>query len=150
MSDTSIRIEYRYVLNYPRDHIWAKLNDPDILAQCIRGCAYVSRESPTRFRAVIRARVGEMKKDFSVDLDVDDTRAPAQYSLSSVVGAGLFGRVKGKAEVDLREVSPRQSELHYVATISGGGLLGKALPLIEGVAEHRVHEFFDLFVEHLA
>ena len=66
------------------------------------------------------------------------------------VSAGFLGKVKGLAEVDLREISIRQSELHYVATISGRGLLGKALPLIEGVAEHRVHEFFDLFVEHLA
>ena len=150
MPDTAIRIEYRYTLAYPRAHIWEKLNDPEILAQCIRGCAHVSRESPTQFRAVIRAHLGEIKKDFHVDLEVDDTHAPARYSLSSDVSAGFLGKVKGLAEVDLREISIRQSELHYVATISGRGLLGKALPLIEGVAEHRVHEFFDLFVEHLA
>mgnify|MGYP001557234979 CR=1 FL=1 len=150
MSDTSIRIEYRYTLDYPRDHIWEKLNDPEILASCIRGCTHVSRENPTRFRAVIRAHVGEIKNYFIVDLDVDDTHAPDNYRLSSVVSAGFFGKVWGGAEVDLKEVSLRQSELHYVATITGRGLLGKALPLVEGVAVHRVHEFFDLFVEHLA
>jgi len=40
--------------------------------------------------------------------------------------------------------------LHYVATIEGGGFLGKALPLIEGAAIRRVHDFFDKFVDHLA
>ena len=99
---------------------------------------------------MIRAHLGEIKKDFSVDLYVDDVLAPAEYSLSSVVSAGLLGKVKGRAKVELQEVAEQQTVLHYVATIGGSGLLGKALPLIEGAAIRRVHNFFDQFVEHLA
>ncbi len=150
MSAKSIRIEDRYTLNYSRDYVWEKLNDPEILAACIQGCAYVERESPTKFKAVIRAHLGEIKKDFSIDLDVDDTHAPAQYTLGSVVSAGILGKAKGQAEVDLQDAGEKQSILHYVATIEGSGLLGTALPLVERAASRRVHEFFDKFVDHLA
>ncbi len=149
MTSTSIRIEDHYTLHFSRDHVWEKLNDPKILAACIKGCEYVERESPTKFKAVIRAHLGEIKKDFSIDLDVDDKHAPAVYTLGSVVSAGLFGRVKGLAEVDLKETGENQSVLHYVATIEGSGLLGKTLPIIEGAASRRVHDFFDKFVDHL-
>jgi carbon monoxide dehydrogenase subunit G len=149
MSAKSIRIEDRYTLNYSRDYVWEKLNDPEILAACIQGCAYVERESPTKFKAVIRAHLGEMKKDFSIDLDVDDTHAPAQYTLGSIVSAGIFGKAKGQAEVDLQTAGEQQSILHYVATIQGSGLLGTALPLVESAASRRVREFFDKFVDHL-
>jgi len=149
MSSKTIRVEDRYSLNYSRDYVWEKLNDPKILAACIKGCAYVDRESPTRFKAVIRAHLGELHKEFNVDLEVDDTHAPAQYTLGSVVSAGVLGKVKGLADVDLQESDERHSVLHYVATIEGGGLLGKALPLIEGAAGRRVHDFFNRFVDHL-
>ena len=150
MQKTAIRIEDRYPLQYSRDYVWEKLNDPEILAACIKGCEYVERESPTKFKAVIRAHLGEIKKDFNVNLRVNDENAPARYTLGSEVSAGLFGKAKGLAEVDLQVVSENQSVLHYVATIEGGGLLGKALPLIEGAASRRVHDFFDKFVDHLA
>jgi len=149
MQNNLIQIEDRYSLNYSRDYVWEKLNDPKILAACIKGCAYVDRESPTKFKAVIRAQLGEMHKDFSVDLDVDDRHAPASYVLGSVVSAGLFGKVKGMADVKLKDTGEGLSELHYMATIEGGGLLGKALPLIEGAAGRRVRDFFDKFVDHL-
>ena len=150
MENKTIRIEDSYSLNYPREMIWQKLNDPTILAACIKGCEYVERESSKKFKAVIRAHLGEIKKDFSVDLDVDDVLAPAEYTLSTVVSAGLLGKVKGQANVELEEVTELKTVLHYVATTGGSGLLGKALPLIEGAASRRVHNFFDQFVEHLA
>ncbi len=150
MENKTIRIEDSYTLHYPRETVWQKLNDPTILAACIKGCAYVERESSKKFKAVIRAHLGKIKKDFNVDLDVDDSFAPAEYTLSTVVSAGLLGNVKGRAKVELQEVAEQQTILHYVATISGKGLLGKTLPLIEGAASRRVHNFFDQFVEHLA
>jgi carbon monoxide dehydrogenase subunit G len=150
MENKTIRIEDSYSLNYPREMIWQKLNDPTILAACIKGCEYVERESSKKFKAVIRAHLGEIKKDFSVDLDVDDVIAPAEYTFSTVVSAGLLGKVKGQANVELEEVTELKTVLHYVATTGGTGLLGKALPLIEGAASRSVHYFFDQFVVHLA
>lgn len=149
MAHNDIQIEDHYTLHHPRDEVWAKLNDPDILATCIRGCAYVERESPQKFKAVIRAHIGDMKKDFSIDLDIEDSRAPEKYEMCTQVNAGLLGKAKAVADVKLTALEDNKTELHYVATISGSGVLSKALPLIEGAAARRVHAFFDAFVEHL-
>ncbi len=149
MLKNTIQIEDRYTIDHSRDYVWEKLNDPEILALCIRGCAFVERTTPTNFKAVIRAHIGDIKKDFSINLDVDDQYAPAQYTLGTVVSAGLLGKAQGQADVDLEEAGADQCVLRYVATIKGGGLLGKVLPLIEGAASRRVREFFDKFVEHL-
>ena len=150
MVHTVIQFEDRYLLNYSRDLIWEKLNDPDILAACIKGCAYVERESPTSFKAVIRAHIGEIKKDFGVNLTVDAEKAPAQYTLSSTIGAGILGMFKGQADVTLEEIAEQKTALRYTATVTGKGLLGKTLPLIEGAGGRRVRDFFDQFVDHLA
>ena len=149
MSDNSIIIKDSYSLNYGRDFIWAQLNDPDILAACIRGCAYVERETAQNFKAVIRASLGGLKKDFDIHLAVDDRNAPEQYRLSTIVSAGLMGKATGKADVSLNAITPSKTELHYIATIDGSGMLGKALPLVENLAANRVQAFFDAFVDHL-
>lgn len=149
MSDNSIKIKGSYSLNYARDFIWAKLNDPDILAACIRGCAYVERETAQNFKAVIRASLGGLKKDFEINLEVDDGNAPEQYCLSTIVSTGLLGKATGEADVSLNAITASKTELNYIATITGGGMLGKALPLVESLAANRVQAFFDAFVDHL-
>ena len=149
MVDTGIRLVDSYTLEYARERVWEQLNDPGVLAACIRGCAYVERDSQHDFRAVIRARVGEIHKDFHVDLVVDDTHAPAAYTLSTQMGAGLLGSVSGVAEVELTAMGVARTHMVYRADISGTRLVGRVLPLVEGVAQRRVREFFDQFVAHL-
>ena len=149
MTSNTVTIEDRYHLTYPRSLIWEKLNDPEILAACIRGCVQMECYAPDKFKAVIRAQLGDIKKDFKIELTVQTDEAPAAYCLSSVVSAGILGRVDGQADVTLAIVDEAHTDLRYVATLSGHGLIGKALPLVEGVATRRVREFFDQFVAHL-
>ena len=149
MSGTGIQVEDNYTLEYARDLVWEKLNDPEVLATCIRGCTFVERETPHNFRAVIQAHVGEVRKDFHIDLVVDDTHAPADYVLSTQMSAGLFGAVRGKATVRLEQLQAQQTRMFYRADIFGTRLVGKLLPLVEGIARRRVQEFFDEFISHL-
>lgn len=150
MSAASIQVEDLRSLNYRRELVWSKLNDPVVLADCIRGCHHVERESRHSYRAVIVARIGEIKKQFHVDLRVDDAFAPGKYTLSTQMSAGVFGRVTGKAEVTLRELSEAETSMAYSADISGTGVLARVLPLAEGIVRRRVQEFLDEFVGHLA
>ncbi len=146
MAENTIHISDQYTLNHSREVVWQNLNDPEILAHCIKGCAFVERESAQKFKAVIQAKLGELKKDFKVELNVDDEGAPQKYALSSEVGAGVLGKVRGVAMVNLDRLNKNQTRLDYTAVIRGGGVIGKALPLIEGLASRRVRAFFDAFV----
>lgn len=149
MTLNTVTIEDRYHLAYPRVLIWEKLNDPKVLASCIRGCVGVERCAPDKFKAVIRAQLGDIRKDFKIALSVQAEEAPAVYCLSSDVRAGILGRVDGQADVTLKVVDQEHTDLRYVAMLSGQGLIAKALPLVEGIAARRVREFFDQFVAHL-
>lgn len=149
MTKSAVTIKDQYSLPYAREHIWAKLNDPAVLAVCIKGCVRVERVSLKQFKATIRAHIGEIKKDFNIVLNVQDDHAPAAYCLNSDVSAGLLGKVNGEADVTLEYSGDGHTCLKYVARIDGRGLLGKALPLIEGAARARVRDFFDQFVAHL-
>lgn len=149
MSGATIRIQDSYTLAYPRDLVWRHLNDAAVLASCIRGCRYVVRESRCDFRAVIEARIADFRKDFHIVLTVDETHAPAAYTLSTQMQAGIFGGVDGCAEVRLEQLPIDRTRMSYQAVVSGTRLVGKLLPLVEASARRRVHEFFDRFVEHL-
>ncbi len=149
MSGTGIRVADSYTLEYARELVWQQLNDPVMLAACIRGCAFVERDSPQDFRAVIQARVGEIHKDFYVDLVVDDARAPSAYTLSTQMSAGPLGLVNGRAEVELRALAAQRTRMSYTADITGTRLVGRVLPLVEGVAQRRVLEFFNEFISRL-
>lgn len=150
MSDRSIQVKDYYALGYARELVWERLNDPLVLADCIRGCSYVERSTRHDFTAVIQARIGEIHRDFHVDLVVDDIGAPAKYTLSTEISAGVFGRVSGKADVRLDSRGEAETGMSYFAHISGTGLVGKVLPLLEGIAQRRVREFFKEFVRHLS
>lgn len=147
MAKNDIKIEDCYILDHSREVVWEKLNDPEILVECIKGCTHVERESPKNFKATIRAQIGEIKKDFKINLDVDDQKAPAQYALSTQAGAGMFGVINGVANIKLSALGETKTELTYTALISASGLLNTAIPLIEGAAGRRIRLFFDAFVE---
>lgn len=134
-------------LTQPREVVWRRLNDPDVLGACIRGCERVEKSSETDYFAVIAARLGEFRREFKVALTVEDAEAPEKYTLVSGVNAGWLGCADGRAEVQLRALdeSTEATELHYVATITLDGLIGKFTPVIEPLAKKRVREFFNEF-----
>lgn len=150
MVENKIQISQSHILDLPQDIIWEKLNDPKILAACIRGCQRVEKISEDRFKAIIRASIGKIKKDFSLDLYVDAAGAPSGYILSSDVSAGMLGKAQGSAQVRLDKINGHKTKLHYTANINASGLLNKTLPLVQGIAGKRVQDFFDEFVVQVA
>ncbi len=146
MSKNSIIVADEILLTLPRSVTWDKLNDPEVLALCIRGCSAVKKEG-NNFKAVITAKLSNYQKDFNINLTVNDEHAPQAYQLSSKVSAGWFGAASAVSEVELFccGEANSQTRLEYQATIEASGLIAKALPLVRDVAEKRVIEFFELF-----
>ncbi len=131
-------------ISQSRDEVWRQLNDPGVLAECIRGCSRVDKPNETEYDAVIEAHIGRFRREFKVALTVEDAHAPQHYQLHSGMSAGFFGRADGVAEVTLSE-NDGVTLVDYRATIGLDGLLSKAMPLIEPLARGRVREFFNRF-----
>ena len=53
-----------YQLAVPRETVWAKLNDTEILKACIPGCEQFDKLSDTEFQAVSTTKIGPVKAKF--------------------------------------------------------------------------------------
>ena len=64
-----------------RDALYAALNDPDILEQCISGCKEFTRHSDTAFEAVISLKFGPVKVTFKSAVILTNLEPPESYTL---------------------------------------------------------------------
>jgi carbon monoxide dehydrogenase subunit G len=87
----------------PRQAVWEKLNDPEILKQCIPGCESVDKLSDTEFTAKVVARVGPVRANFTGKVTLTDLNPPQGYTISGEGQGGVAGFAKGSAKVALEE-----------------------------------------------
>ena len=115
----------------PRDVVWAALNDPEVLKECIPGCQSVEKTSDTGFSATVVAKVGPVSAKFSGKVTLSDIDPPNGYTISGEGQGGVAGFGKGGAKVSLSD-DGAGTLLRYTATAQVGGKLAQpALQLLE-------------------
>src|ERR1700733_13873920 len=110
--------EYRIAA--PREKVWAALNDPEILRQCIPGCEEIEKSSDTEFAAKVTAKVGPVKAKFGGKVKLSDIDPPNGYTISGEGSGGAAGFAKGGAVVKLTDDGDA-TRLAYVVQAQGGG-----------------------------
>jgi hypothetical protein len=116
--------EYR--IPAPREAVWAALNDPEILKQCIPGCEEIVKLSDTEMTAKVTARVGPVKASFAGKVTLSDLDPPNGYRISGEGQGGVAGFAKGGADVRLRaDEAGAGTVLAYTANASVGGKLAQ-------------------------
>ena len=73
----------------PRETVWAKLNDPEVLKACIPGCEELEKVSDTEFRATARMKVGPVSARFKGRVTLNDLDPPKGYKISAATKAKL-------------------------------------------------------------
>jgi carbon monoxide dehydrogenase subunit G len=69
--------------------VWAVLNDPHMLKQCIPGCQSLEMSSPTDMTATVVFRVGPVKATFGGKVTLSDLDLPNSYRISSEGSGGV-------------------------------------------------------------
>ncbi len=87
----------------PREAVWAKLNDPEVLKACIPGCEELERTEDNGFRAVAKMKVGPVSARFKGRVTLSDLDPPNGYKISGEGEGGVAGFAKGGATVALSE-----------------------------------------------
>ena len=87
----------------PRDVVWTKLNDPEVLKACIPGCEELERTEDNGFRAVAKMKVGPVSARFKGRVTLSDLDPPNGYKISGEGEGGVAGFAKGGATVGLTE-----------------------------------------------
>ncbi|MFS2013213.1 carbon monoxide dehydrogenase subunit G [Azospirillum sp. CT11-132] len=130
-----------------RDAVWAALNDPEILRQCIPGCEEVVRQSDTEMTAKVVAKVGPVSAKFAGKVTLSDLDPPNGYTITGEGSGGAAGFGKGGATVTLAD-DGGATLLTYTAKAQVGGKLAQiGSRLVDATARKMAEEFFARFTQ---
>jgi len=135
------------IINAPKDQVYAALNDPEVLKQCIPGCEELIQHSDTELEAKVVLKVGPVKARFGGGVTLDKSGAPDAFSLSGQGNGGAAGHAKGGADVTLT-ADGDTTILKYVAKAQIGGKIAQlGSRLIQSTAKKLAGRFFTSFAE---
>ena len=135
------------MINAPKEQVYAALNDPEILKQCIPGCEELIKHSDTELEAKVVLKVGPVKARFSGDVQLNTAGAPDAFSLTGRGNGGAAGHAKGGADVTLT-ADGGMTILRYEAKADIGGKLAQlGSRLIQGTAKKLAAKFFKSFAD---
>lgn len=133
----------------PRQQVWAKLNDPDFVAQSGPGVESVEKIDPTHFKVISGLGVGAVKVRFKLDVELFDI----------VEGEALKMRARGKApgsavdvvsSLQLADADGGKTRLDWSATSEVGGTVASVgARLLEGTARRLTEEFWTDFARRV-
>jgi len=129
----------------PRETVWAKLNDPDVLKSCIPGCELFERLSATEFQAVAITKIGPVKAKFKGKVQLADLDPPNGYKISGAGEGGVAGFAKGGAVVTLADKDGGTLLTYNVEAQIGGKIAQLGQRLVSGAAKKVADEFFEKF-----
>ncbi len=143
----ALELSDEILISAPRARVYAALNDPQILQQCIPGCEELIQHSATDLEAKVVLKIGPVKARFGGKVTLDTAGAPAGFSLRGEGSGGVAGFAKGGAVVTLEDLG-EETMLRYTASADVGGKIAQlGSRLILGTARKLAGNFFETFAE---
>lgn len=137
-------------IDAPMTEVYAALNNPEILQQCIPGCEELIKHSDTELEAKVVLKVGPVKARFSGNVTLNTDGAPDAFSLTGQGNGGAAGHAKGGADVILED-QDGATLLKYTAKADVGGKIAQlGSRLIQSTAKKLAAKFFKSFAEVMA
>jgi uncharacterized protein len=135
----------------PQSQVWAALNDPEILKQCIPGCQSLDMTTPNDMTATVVIKVGPIKATFNGKVTLSDLDPPNSYRIQGEGSGGIAGFASGGASVQLEAESADVTILHYDVDAQIGGKLAQlGGRLIDATSKKLAAEFFTAFATRVA
>jgi carbon monoxide dehydrogenase subunit G len=133
-----------------RDVVWAKLNDPAVLKDCIPGSEQLDKISENEFQAVATVKVGPVKARWKGKVRLSDLDPPNSYRISGEGEGGVAGFAKGGAKVSLSDKEGGTLLTYDVEAQIGGKLAQLGQRLINSAAKKTADDFFAKFAAAVA
>jgi len=128
-----------------RAKVWDKLNDPEILKQCVPGCEQLDRIGDNEFQAVATVKVGPVKARWKGKIKLSDFDPPTSYRITGEGEGGVAGFAKGGATVSLADKDGGTLLSYNVEAQIGGKLAQLGQRLINSAAKKTADDFFERF-----
>ena len=138
-----MQVEGQYTINAPVERVWAYLQDPQGLQQCIPGCEKLEPRGEDSYEATIKVGVAAVKGTYQGKVSIADREPPHRYRML-VEGSGGPGFVRGEATVELTA----QGDNATLVLVKGDGQVGGTLAgvgqrMLPGVAKMLMKQMFD-------
>lgn len=144
----AMNLEGRETIGAPIDKVWAALNDPDVLRECIPGCESLEKSSDTEMAATVSLKIGPIKARFAGAVTLMNLNPPHSYTIQGEGKGGIAGFAKGGADVVLEEAGPNETQLSYTVNADVGGKIAQlGSRLIASTSKKLAGEFFAKFNE---
>lgn len=131
----------------PREAVWDKLNDPEVLKACIPGCEEFEKIGESSFRALAKIKLGPVSARFRGLVTLSDLDPPNGYRIDGEGEGGVAGFAQGGATVRLSEMNGGTLLSYEVEAQIGGKLAQLGQRLINGAAKRLADEFFSSFAK---
>jgi carbon monoxide dehydrogenase subunit G len=139
-----VRFEKAVTIGAPREAVWAFLWDLPRLVACVPGCqeARVVEEG-RRYAATVKERVGPIKVEFPLEIEVLETRPP-EFLRGRAEGRDpkVDGLVKVALDLRLSEAGPDGTRLEFATDLV---LLGKLGTMGHGIIVRKADEVVGQF-----
>lgn len=143
----AVTLANEVVLPAPRELVWEKLNDPEVLARAIPGCQSLEQNADGGFEATVRLSIGPIKATFKGAVDLCDLDPPNSYRIVGKGEGGVAGFATGEARVALAD-HPEGTLLTYTVEANIGGKIAQlGNRLIGSVAGKLAGQFFARFAD---
>ena len=131
--------------------VWAALNDPAVLKDCIPGCQTLEKTSDTDLAATVVLKIGPIKATFAGSVRLTNLDPPHAYTISGEGKGGVAGFAKGGADVRLADDGSAATLLTYAAKADVGGKIAQlGSRLITSTSKKLAGEFFSTFNEKVS
>lgn len=91
-----------YTFKAPRDQVWATLQNPETIAQCMPGCEKFDQIGDDRYEATMRLGIGPIRGTYTGRIFLHERQQPERYRMD-VEGGGGPGHMKGGGLLELRQ-----------------------------------------------
>jgi len=134
----------------PRQVVWQKLNDPEVLKASIPGCDSLEKLSDTEMKATAAVKIGPISARFTGTVHLSDIDPPNGYMISGDGQGGVAGFAKGGAKVRLSDANGGTLLRYEVNAQVGGKIAQLGARLIDATAKQMADAFFDRFSARVA
>jgi carbon monoxide dehydrogenase subunit G len=137
-----MELKGEYRIPASRETVWAMLNDPSVLRECIPGCESLEGSPEEGFSARVTTKVGPVKATFNGAVTLSNVNPPESYTISGEGKGGVAGFAKGGADVKLTTEGAETVLAYTVNAQVGGKLAQLGSRLIDSTAKKLADQFF--------
>ncbi len=123
--------------------LWDLLMDPDFLARITPGITRMEKISEDNYLAIADVKIGPVKGSFKGEVQITEKKAPEAFTLM-VQQKSSIGNVAASVRIQIRELAPEKSNIHFEGKAQLSGLLARTgQRVLSGVANTLSRQFFE-------